>query len=104
MFRRDRDARHERERIAREHERPIIPVLAGNAGVDEDVLQLARAAAAGRLHGQAGGAEAEMKIEAWLEVRGRDIAAACAGRNLERRRRPLISFLGDDLHGLTHDT
>src|ERR1700694_2653225 len=47
-----------REPFAREDQRPRVAVLARHACVDEDVLQLARAAASGRPHAKAGPAVA----------------------------------------------
>jgi hypothetical protein len=98
------DPGHDRERIAGEHKRPRIPVLAGYASVDENVLQLARAAAAERPHRQPRRAMAETQLQVGPEVRRTDVPASIASEYLEPWSRPVVRIWGDDLHGFTHDT
>src|SRR5689334_17995004 len=76
-----------RQPLAREHEREGVTLLARDARVDEDVLQLARAAAAGRPQAQAGSAIADVQLDARAEVDGVSLLAARAAPHLEPRHR-----------------
>jgi len=65
----DRQPGDPRELFARKDQRPGVPVFARYTGVDEDVLQLARAAAAERPHAQPRSAEPEAQGKTRPEVR-----------------------------------
>jgi hypothetical protein len=77
------DARHPGQPTAREDKGPRVSLLAGDACVDEDVLQLARTPAAKRPHAQAGPANPKPQIKTWPEVHGTAVVATHALRDVE---------------------
>src|SRR6266851_1952709 len=87
-----------------EDEREAVAVLARDARVDEDVLQLARATASGRPKAQAGAAIAEAELDTGAEVDGVTLLTARAASHLEPRRGLRSRLRPADLHAAPHDT
>jgi hypothetical protein len=100
----DRDARHPGQILAGEYERPPVSLLARDARVHKDVLELPGAAAADRPHAKARSAKAEAQLQAGSQVRGAGVIASSAGAHVELRLVTGGGLRGHDLHELPHDT
>src|SRR5258708_13543671 len=79
----DDDAWNPGEAFAGEDQRPRVALLPRYARVDQDVLQLARANAAGRPHAKAGPAKSQVHVQARPQVRRVGIVAAGAALDVE---------------------
>src|SRR5260370_976825 len=72
----DDDAWNPGEAFAGEDQRPRVALLPRYAHIDQDVLQLARANAAGRPHAKAGPPKSQVHVQARPQVRRAGVAAA----------------------------
>src|SRR5258708_12504451 len=79
----DDDAWNPGEAFAGEDQRPRVALLPRYARIDQDVLQLARANAAGRPHAKAGPAKSQVHVQARPQVRRVGIVAAGAALDVE---------------------
>ena len=98
-----RDSWNPGEPLAGEDQWPRVALLPRNARVDQDVLQLARAPAAGGPHAKARAPKSNVNLHARAQVRSVGIVAAGAAFDVESG-----SSAGDrgfdDFHVGAHDT
>ncbi len=100
----DGEAGNPGELLAGEDKGPAIALFARHSGIDKDVLELARAAAAGRPESKAGSPETDPQLKARPKVGGLTVVAAGAGPNLEAGRVKRRALGRDDFHVIPHDT
>src|SRR2546423_10376739 len=94
----DREAGNPGELLARENERPAIALFARHARVDKDVLQLARASAAGRPQSETRSPVSDAQLKPGPKVGGVAVVAAGAASDVEAGRIDGSTLRGDDFH------
>jgi hypothetical protein len=99
----ERDAWHPSNPVSCKHDRPSIPFFTRHVRVDKDVLQLARAAAAGWSQTQPGPPLSYMQMQPSAQVRDIRVVAGRAICDFDLRI-SLVAGSADDLHEASHDT